>query len=152
MTKYLLDTNILLRASDRASSHYDLAVNSVASLIAQGHECIITSQVLIEFWVVATRPIEVNGLGWSTERTEAKINQLISQFTVVEETEAILPCWLELVTRYQIKGKRTHDARLMAVAIAFSISHILTFNPKDFTKVTELTIVHPDEIEPTRLE
>ena len=63
MNKYLLDTNILLRASDLSSSRYDLAVNSVTSLIAQGHECIITSQVLIEFWVVATRPIEVNGLG-----------------------------------------------------------------------------------------
>lgn len=47
MTKYLLDTNILLRASDRASPRYGLAVNSVASLIAQGHECIITGQVLI---------------------------------------------------------------------------------------------------------
>ncbi|MDJ0571300.1 MAG: PIN domain-containing protein [Pleurocapsa sp. MO_192.B19] len=152
MTKYLLDTNILLRASDRTSPCYDLAVNSVASLIAQGDECLITAQVLIEFWVVATRPIEVNGLGWSVEQTEKKINQLISQFTLIEETEAILAQWLELVTRYQIKGKRTHDARLMAVAIANQISHVLTFNPKDFTKIKKLTIVHPDEVEPTRLE
>jgi predicted nucleic acid-binding protein len=91
VTKYLLDTNILLRASDRTSPRYDLAVNSVASLIAQGHKCVITPQVLIEFWVVATRPIDVNGLGWSVERTESKINQLISQFTLVEETEAIFP-------------------------------------------------------------
>ncbi len=152
MTKYLLDTNILLRASDRASMRYDLAVNSVADLIAQGHECVITPQVLIEFWLVATRPIEVNGLGWSIERTEKKINQLISQFTLVEETEAIFARWLELVTRYQIKGKRIHDARLMAVAIANEISHILTFNPKDFTKIAELTIVNPDEVEPTKIE
>lgn len=147
MTKYLLDTNILLRASDRASPRYALAVNSVASLIAQGHECVITAQVLIEFWVVATRPLEVNGLGWSIEQTESKINRLISQFTLVEESELIFAHWLELVTRYQIKGKKTHDARLMAVAIAFSITHILTFNPKDFTKIKELTIVHPDDIE-----
>ena len=152
MSKYLLDTNILLRASDRASPRYSLAVNSVASLIAQGHECVITAQVLIEFWVVATRPVEVNGLGWSVEQTEKKINQLISQFTLIEETESILAQWLELVTRYQIKGKRTHDARLMAVAIANEISYILTFNPKDFTKVQELTIVHPNEVETTTLE
>ena len=152
VTKYLIDTNILLRASDRSSPRYELAVNSVASLIAQGHEGIIAPQVLIEFWVVATRPIEVNGLGWSIERTEKKINQLISQFTLVEETEAIFARWLELVTRYQIKGKRTHDARLMAVASAHEISHILTFNPKDFTKIEELTIIHPDEVEPTKIE
>ena len=152
MTKYLLDTNILLRASDRSSSRYDLAVNSVASLIAQGHECIITPQILIEFWVVATRPTEVNGLGWSIERTEKKIDRLIRQSTLVEETKAIFSLWLDLVTRYQIKGKRTHDARLMAVAIANEIGHILTFNPKDFTKVTELTIVHPNKVETTEIE
>ena len=35
----------------------------------------------------------------------------------------------------------------MAVAIANRISHILTFNPKDFTKIQELTIVQPDEVE-----
>ena len=152
MTKYLLDTNILLRASDRTSPRYSLAVNSVASLIARGDECVITLQVLIEFWVVATRPIDVNGLGWNVEQTNFKINRLINQFTLVEETQAIFPQWLDLVTRYQIKGKRTHDARLMAVAIASSITHILTFNPKDFTKVTELAIVHPDDIEPAILE
>ena len=146
MTKYLLDTNILLRAGDPLSPRHSLAVNSVASLIAQGHECVITAQILIEFWVVATRPKEVNGLGWSVQQTEKKINQLISQFTLIEETELILPQWLELVTRYQIKGKRTHDARLMAVAYASSITHILTFNPKDFILTTELTVVHPDEI------
>ena len=67
MTKYLLDTNILLRASDRTSPRYSLAINSVASLIARGDECVITLQVLIEFWVVATRPIDVNGLGWNVE-------------------------------------------------------------------------------------
>ena len=152
MTKYLLDTNILLRASDRSSSRYDLAVNSVASLIARGHECIITPQILIEFWVVATRPTEVNGLGWSIERTEKKIDRLIRQSTLVEETKAIFSLWLDLVSRYQIKGKRTHDARLMAVAIANKIGHILTFNPKDFTKVTELTIVHPNKVETTEIE
>ncbi len=121
-------------------------------MIAQGHECVITAQVGIEFWVVATRPVEVNGLGWSVEPTEKKINQLISQFTLIEETESILAQWLELVTRYQIKGKRTHDARLMAVAITSSLTHILTFNPKDFTLTTELIVVHPDEVEPATLE
>ena len=125
MTKYLLDTNILLRASDKASPRYTKAVNSVASLIAQGNECVITAQVLIEFWVVATRPIDVNGLGWSVEKTQQKIEQLLGQFTLIEETNSILARWLELVSRYQIKGKRTHDARLMAVAMVASIDCIL---------------------------
>ena len=40
----------------------------------------------------------------------------------------------------------------MAVAIANKIGHILTFNPKDFTKVTKLTIVHPNKVETTEIE
>ncbi|PSB00910.1 type II toxin-antitoxin system VapC family toxin [Merismopedia glauca] len=146
MTKYLLDTNILLRASDPSSPSYSLAVNAVASLIAQGHECAITPQVLIEFWVVATRPVEVNGLGWNPERTENEINQLLSQFFLIEETPNIFPNWLQLVTAYKVIGKRTHDLRLVAVMKANGITHMLTLNPHDFLSVPDVTIVHPNEI------
>ena len=34
-------------------------IESVSNLLKSGHQCYITSQVLIEFWVVATRPMEV---------------------------------------------------------------------------------------------
>jgi predicted nucleic acid-binding protein len=146
MTRYLLDTNILLRASDRTSSSYPLAVNAVARLISQQHECVITAQVLIEFWVVATRPVEVNGLGWSVDRTRDEINQLLSEFSLIEETPQIFPYWLQLVTTYSVRGKRTHDTRLMAVMMAHQITHVLTFNPDDFLKIPALTIVHPSEI------
>lgn len=44
MARYLLDTNILLRSSDPNSPSYSLAVNTVAHLISQGHECVITAQ------------------------------------------------------------------------------------------------------------
>ena len=152
MTKYLLDTNILLRASDPASKHYSLAVDSVASLIEKGHECVITAQVLIEFWVVATRPLDVNGLGWSVEQTNNKIDLLINQFTLIKETESVFSYWLELVTKYQIKGKRTHDARLMAVAIASFVTHVLTFNVRDFAKIEALIIVHPSQVQTLEAE
>lgn len=146
MARYLLDTNILLRASDKTSSSYSLAVNAVARLLSQGDECFITAQVLIEFWVVATRPIEVNGLGWSVQRTQAEINQLLSQFSLLEETPQILTNWLQLVTNHGVMGKRTHDVRLMAVMKTHGIIHLLTFNPKDFLKTADLTIIHPTEL------
>ncbi|MCV3215439.1 type II toxin-antitoxin system VapC family toxin [Plectonema radiosum NIES-515] len=146
MARYLLDTNILLRSSDPNSPSYSLAVNTVARLISQGHECVITAQVLIEFWVVATRPVNVNGLGWSVERTENEINQLLSQFLLIEETPLIFPNWLQLVTSYRVMGKRTHDTRLMAVMKTHGITQILTFNPDDFIKTPEIIIVHPNQV------
>jgi predicted nucleic acid-binding protein len=146
MTKYLLDTNILLRASDPNSSSYLIAMNAVDTIIKQGGECFITSQNLIEFWVVATRPTDVNGLGWTTSKTSTEIGQILTQFSLLSETPDIFTNWLQLVTDNDIKGKRTHDIRLLAVMKVHSISHLLTFNPDDFIQPQNITIVHPQDI------
>ena len=86
MTKYLLDTNVVLRFSNPADSQYDLATEAVATLLLQGNECYLTAQVLIELWVVATRPMDVNGLGWSVEQTHNLIEQLLNRFPMADET------------------------------------------------------------------
>jgi predicted nucleic acid-binding protein len=64
MTKYLLDTNIVLRFSNPSDAQHDLATDAVATLLMQADECYLTAQVLVELWVVATCPVDVTGLGW----------------------------------------------------------------------------------------
>ncbi|ESA34563.1 twitching motility protein [Leptolyngbya sp. Heron Island J] len=146
MTKYLLDTNVVLRFSNPSDSQHDLATEAVATLLFQGNECYLTAQVLIELWVVATRPVDVNGLGWSVEQTHDVIEQLLNRFPMADETSQIFPSWFALVTDNQIKGKRTHDARVMAVMLTSGMSHILTLNPNDFSGVPGISIVHPQQI------
>ena len=146
MTNYLLDTNVLLRSSDPTSGLQALADLSVTRLLANNDQLYITSQNIIEFWVVATRPAQVNGLGWSVERTRAEIEQIISQFPQLEETPEIFPHWFNLVTSYQIQGKRVHDARLVAVMLAHGVTHLLTFNPDDFRSINEIVVVNPQAI------
>ena len=63
MKLYLLDTNILLRIADTSSPQHHLVLTAITNILSHGDKCVITSQVLIEFWVVATRPLDVNGLG-----------------------------------------------------------------------------------------
>jgi predicted nucleic acid-binding protein len=65
MTKYLLDTNVVLRFCNPSDRQHSLATDSISYLLTQGDECFLTAQVLVELWVVATRPVEVNGLGWA---------------------------------------------------------------------------------------
>ena len=101
---------------------------------------------MIEFWVVATRPIAANGLGWTPEETEQAVQMLINQFDLLEETPDIFRLWLNLVTIYKISGKRAHDLRIQAVMLSHNISHILTLNPKDFVAVEGLHIIHPSTI------
>ncbi|GBE75008.1 MAG: type II toxin-antitoxin system VapC family toxin [Microcystis sp. LE18-22.4A] len=146
MANYLFDTNIFLRLSDRISANYALARDATYILIEQGHKCCLTSQIIIEFWVVATRPTEVNGLGWTPERTKNQINQFLTRFTVLEETPEIFTLWFQLVTDYNIKGKRTHDIRLLAVMKAHSITHLLTFNPDDFVPLPNIIILQPQDL------
>lgn len=146
MTSYLLDTNVILRASDPASETHSLAAESVFLLLTENHECFLTAQVLIEFWVVATRPIEVNGLGWTAERTRQQIDWLTSELSLLAEKPEIFTYWLELVTAHSIKGKRTHDLRLLAVMKAYQISNLLTFNPEDFIAIPGVNIIQPQEI------
>ena len=57
MTKYLLDTNVVLRFSNPSDFQHDLATEAVATLLSQGNECYLTELVLIELCEVATLPI-----------------------------------------------------------------------------------------------
>ncbi|ASC70335.1 hypothetical protein XM38_012730 [Halomicronema hongdechloris C2206] len=146
MTKYLLDTNIVLRFSNPSDEQHRLVTEAVATLLMHADECYLTAQVLIELWVVATRPVDVNGLGWSVEQTHNIIAQLLERFPVAEERPQIFSTWLAVVTKNQIKGKRTHDARIVAVMTTCDISHILTLNPDDFTGMSGVAVVHPQEV------
>lgn len=45
-------------------------------------------------------------------------------------------------------GKRTHDARIVAVMLANGITHLLTFNPSDFVGISSITITRPQDLIP----
>ncbi|MDY6938711.1 MAG: type II toxin-antitoxin system VapC family toxin [Cyanobacteriota bacterium] len=146
MTKYLLDTNIILRFCNPTDVQHELVTQAVINLLAQADECYLSTQVLIEFWVVATRPTDVNGLGWSIEQTRHIIDGLLDRFPIVEESFQLFPKWLNLVTENNIKGKRTHDARIVALMLTSDIHHVLTLNPNDFSGIPGITVVHSREI------
>ena len=111
---WLLDTNVLLRLADAQSPEHASAEATIEHLIAREESVFITTQVLVEFWAVATRPAPANGLGWSAATTAEAIRALRDQFPLLNETPDVLDRWLELVDRFQVAGKRTHDARLAA--------------------------------------
>jgi predicted nucleic acid-binding protein len=139
MAKYLIDTNVVLRFCNASDSQHTLAGSAISHLLATGNECYLTAQVLIELWVVATRPANVNGLGWTTERTKS----------IIEDSPQIFPCWLALVTVKEILGKRAHDSRLVSIMLTSKVTHLLTFNGKDFNISENITIVHPQDCLPS---
>jgi predicted nucleic acid-binding protein len=146
MALILLDTNVLLRLSDGASPDQSIAMQAIAQLRLRGDHSCITAQNIIEFWAVATRPLEVNGLGWTTQRTADEIAQLLERFQLLEDSPGILTNWLTLVKAHDIKGKKVHDARLVAMMQAHGVTALLTFNTDDFKAYPNITLLHPNDV------
>jgi predicted nucleic acid-binding protein len=146
MAIVLLDTNVLLRLSDGAAAEQFVAEHAVSRLRLRGDHPYITAQNIIEFWAVATRPLDANGLGWSTQQAATEITQLLDTFPLLVDGSDILTHWLTLVTVHDIKGKKVHDARLVAVMQTHGVTHLLTFNTDDFTGYPHITLLHPKDI------
>ncbi len=146
MANYLLDTNVVLRLADLSSPQNALVTEAIATLLEQQHICYLSPQVLIELWVVATRPTEVNGLGWSAARTTAEISRLMDDFPLLEESQQVFYVWLNLVSSLGILGKRAHDARIVAIMLVYEITHLLTFNTKDFISIPSINAVNPQMV------
>lgn len=105
----------------------------------------IFPQNLIEFWSVATRPLEVNGLNLSIEQTIIEVRKFRQNFDFVSDLPNLYSEWERLVQKYQVKGKNVHDARIVAAMMQHGITHLLTFNVKDFSRYNEIIVVDPKE-------
>src|SRR5579884_2752909 len=110
----LIDANILLRTVQPGHPMRPLATAAITTLRAQGNDLCVVPQVLYEFWVVCTRPTGVNGLGKTAAEAAAELTTIKADFTVLDDTPAILPAWESLVTANAVIGKDAHDARLVA--------------------------------------
>jgi predicted nucleic acid-binding protein len=143
MARVLTDTNIWLRVADPGAAQHACTASAVARLLADGHEICLCPQNLIEFWAVATRPADANGLGWTPAETATEIAGLESRFTLLLDTPEIFNHWKTLVQTCAIRGKRTHDARLAAVYLAHRAQALLTLNPTDFGSFSALHLLDP---------
>ena len=143
MATYLADTNLLLRLADPASAQHPIATDALARLVGQGDEVYLTPQNFIEFWAVATRPVNANGFDWSSERTTKEVTELQERFPLLPDSPEIFSRWLELVKQLPVHGKRVHDARLVAVLQAHGVEHLVTFNRGDFGVFSSVSLVDP---------
>jgi len=142
----LLDTNVVLRLADRFAPEHGLIRRAVQLLDAKGDSLVLAPQVLVEFWVVATRPADVNGFGWNPAIVASAVDSMRARFRLLQEGPELFDRWLTLVTRADLRGKRAHDARLAAIAIVHGVPSILTLNTRDFAGIDDVVAVHPANV------
>lgn len=125
---------------------YGDVARAIFILKTRRDELYVVAQNLIEFWAVATRPLINNGLGLTLAQAEDELTKLKTIFSILPDTADILPKWEQLIVKHQVLGKQAHDARLVAAMEVHNLTHLLTFNDRDFTRFTEITLVNPRNI------
>lgn len=70
---------------------HEEGATALNTLLQRNDEVCLSSQNLIEFWNVCTRPIERNGLGMTVAHADAKLTRLEGVFSVLPDTPAIYP-------------------------------------------------------------
>ncbi len=142
----ILDANILVRTTDPADSQHSMAKFTVVSLRAQGYVLCVVPQSLFEFWVVATRPKDKNGLGLSIEECLREIAAFKSYYPLLLDQPAIYSEWEVLVSLHDCHGKVAHDARYVAAMKTHGIAHLVSFNSADFARYPGIIILDPRTI------
>jgi predicted nucleic acid-binding protein len=102
---YLADTNILLRFLLPNDPAYPTIRQAVRTLKTQGEQIVTTSQNIVEFWNVCTRPTTARGgLGLSIEATERRVRLLERHFRVFSDNSSTYEQWKALVLAHHVRG------------------------------------------------
>jgi predicted nucleic acid-binding protein len=145
----LLDTGILLRLADGSDAKHLAIRAAVRSLVSRGDSLFITSQNLAEYWNVATRPTDNNGLGLPPAIVARLFDDEVAMIcTMLTERESTPSELRRLLDQYDVVGKQVHDARLVAVMLSWQVESILTLNPRNFRRFEAegISVVEPAAI------
>jgi predicted nucleic acid-binding protein len=144
--RLLLDTNVLLRLAQPTSKDHMTAQEAILKLVSARIEICVVPQSIYEYWVVATRPVAVNGLGMDVALAERSILGIQREFELLDDERGVFAHWQELVITRSVLGKTAHDTRLVAATKRHGMRHLLTFNVADFKRYSEIQVISPIEI------
>lgn len=132
--RVLLDTNVLLAASDTGRQEHAKARDALDEWPAHGTALYCSGQVLREYLAVATRPQDGNGLGLNQKDAVANARAFSGRLRVLAEDEKVRDRLLALLGEVQCAGKQVHDANVVATMLAHGIETIATLNVDDFVR------------------
>jgi len=129
-----VDTNVLLSATDLQRTLHQAALEFLNDWPNRGQILATSAQVFREYLAVATRPVEVNGLGLGVDDALANVAAFRGRMRLLSETEQSWDRLRGLVASYRCSGKQIHDANLVATALASGVTKLVTANAADFSR------------------
>ena len=136
------DTNVFLSATDRSREQHTQARELLQAAREGKVVLAVSGQIIREYLVVATRPVEVNGLGLALEDAMKNIDVFARPpFLFCEESEKVARRLRELVQTHRLTGKRVHDGNIVATMLVEGIDRLITENADDFASFEEIETV-----------
>ena len=139
----MVDTNILLSATNKERADHETSYRVFSKALEMGVHLATCGQVLREYLVVATRPVEVNGLGLSLEDSLKNLEWFRKRQVYLEEPESVHHILVKLIQAKQATGKSIHDMNIAALMRQHGFRAILTNNADDFSGITGIEALGP---------
>jgi predicted nucleic acid-binding protein len=148
----LIDTNLLVYAFyPKVPQHQaarwllDQAQEEIAGLC-------VSSRVFAEFYAVVTNPKRVSP-ALDSKAALQRIDEVRSLpgLIVLPVPVDVVDRWITLLHRHPVTRQRIFDVQLVATMLANGVTHIYTFNVKDFQPFPEITAIEPKVPEPATL-
>src|ERR1700682_3838024 len=136
--RVLVDTNILLRSVQPNHPLCSQATHAVSKFIRQKDAVFFCAQNIADFWNVATRPAERNGLGLSPEDALREVSNIEKLLTLLPDVPAIYTAWKQIVAAHKVRGVKVYDARLAAIMSVCAVESVLTFYSVDFERSSRI--------------
>jgi len=139
--RYFIDTNVLLATSDLDRPNHTEAVQFLESGLSGERRLFTNGQVFREYLVVATRPLKNNGFGLTPKDALANLGAFSKCIQLLDESQAVVQQLQQLVKKHGLKGKRIHDANLVATMRENGLEQLKTYNQDDFSTFEDIHCV-----------
>lgn len=137
-----IDMNVWVAHSIEDHPFHERAVAALSRLAEREETLCISAQVVREFISVCTLGRNLSRpLAW--EEVREIVQAMLAEALVLIESEISARRLIDLGSHYQVIGKQIHDTNIVATMLAHNTTHLVTLNPDDFKRFTEIEVIVP---------
>ncbi len=142
-SRVLVDTNILLSATDQGRAEHHQALLILNEWTAHGTTLYSSGQIMREYLAVATRPVAGNGLGLKQSDALANVRAFRTRTILLTEDASVADRLRDVLGEIPCSGKQVHDANVVATMVVHGIDSLVTINVADFSRFGHLIMLIP---------
>ncbi|KAM3099971.1 type II toxin-antitoxin system VapC family toxin [Phormidesmis sp. 146-35] len=144
-TRILFDTNVLVYAHDAASNFHNDSAALLLQVFQHKIQGVIAEQNIIELYRIVTNPVAMTGNSLTPKQAQTLLTTtyLNGIFEILYPNSSTIVQILNLAVIGNITSAKIFDLRLAALALEANVSHLATYNLKDFQKISHLSAIAP---------